>query len=257
MEMTLTFLGTGTSHGVPQLRCDCDVCRSADPADKRLRSSALVSVGCKNLLIDCGPDFREQMLRLGSPDIDAVLLTHEHYDHTGGLDDLRLYSPAEGTLKIYCRADVARHIEQRLPYCFGHSNYPGVPRLSTVVIDDRPFTAAGIEVTPLPVVHGALPIYGFLIGRLAYVTDCKTMPDSTIELIRHGADTLVVNALHHKPHASHMNLTEALNVISLTTPRRAFLTHLSHRMGLHREIPAMLPEGVEDAVDFLTITVGL
>lgn len=252
-SVTLTFLGTGTSHGIPQLRCSCRVCRSTDPADTRRRSSALVSVGGKNLLIDCGPDFREQMLHLGSPDIDAVLLTHEHYDHTGGLDDLRLYSPEEGTLPVYCRSDVARHLHERLPYCFGHIDYPGVPRLSTEIIGDEPFMVAGIPVTPLPVMHGKLPITGFLIGNMAYVTDCKTMPESTAGLIRDNAATLVINALRHKEHPMHMNLTEALHVIEVTAPEKAYLTHICHELGLQKELDTTLPEGIRAATDFLCI----
>lgn len=252
--MKLTILGSGTSTGVPQIGCDCDVCRSTDPKDKRLRASAIVDVRGRSFLIDCGPDFREQILTLGSPHLDAALLTHSHYDHVGGIDDLRPYCK-DRNFPIYCRPDVAEDLRNRVPYCFREHPYPGVPQFDLHELrSDEPFTVDGIEITPLPVSHFKLPIIGFRIGSLAYVTDCKTMPAETLEKIK-GVDTLVINALRHEPHFSHMNLDEAMAVINETAPRQAFLTHLSHDMGLHREVEATLPDNVKIAYDGLTVDV--
>ena len=252
--MKLTILGSGTSTGVPQIGCNCDVCRSTDSFDKRLRTSAIVDINYRRFLIDCGPDFREQILRLGSPRLDAALLTHSHYDHVGGIDDLRPYCK-DRNFPIYCRPDVAEDLRNRVPYCFREHPYPGVPQFDLHEIDsDKPFVVEGIEITPLPVLHYRLPIIGFRIGSLAYVTDCKTMPPETLQKIK-GVDTLVINALRHQPHFSHMNLDEAMAVIDETAPRQAFLTHLSHDMGRHRDVEATLPDNVKIAYDGLTVDV--
>ena len=252
--MKLTILGSGTSTGVPQIGCNCDVCRSTDSFDKRLRTSAIVDINDRRFLIDCGPDFREQILRLGSPRLDAALLTHSHDDHVGGIDDLRPYCK-DRNFPIYCRPDVAEDLRNRVPYCFREHPYPGVPQFDLHEIDsDKPFVVEGIEITPLPVLHYRLPIIGFRIGSLAYVTDCKTMPPETLQKIK-GVDTLVINALRHQPHFSHMNLDEAMAVIDETAPRQAFLTHLSHDMGRHRDVEATLPDNVKIAYDGLTVDV--
>lgn len=255
--MELTFLGTGTSVGVPQMRCSCEVCRSKDPHDNRYRASAIVGLDDgRNVLIDCGPDFRTQMLREGCPDLSCLLITHSHYDHVGGVDDLRpyAYSAPGGRFPVYCRPDVADDLRSRVPYCFAEKVYPGVPSFDMHEIDpSRPFDiGGGVEVTPLPVMHARLPIVGFRIGSLAYITDCKTMPDSTLDLIR-GVDILVVNALRPENHISHMNLREALDVIKEAAPRRAYLTHMSHDMGLHARRQEQLPRGVSLACDGLHV----
>lgn len=250
--MKLNFLGTGTSTGVPQIMCDCGVCRSENEHDKRLRASAMVIVGDTNLLIDCGPDFRVQMLRAGSPKIEALLVTHIHYDHVGGVDDLRPYCAAGDGFPVYCRPDVAKGLIDRVPYCFAEHPYPGVPAFNLFEINSKPFKVGDIEVRPLPVKHYMLEIVGFKIGNLAYITDAKTIPDSTIEMIR-GIDTLVINALRIKEHISHMTLSQALDVIQQVKPRVAYLTHMSHDMGLHDEVSARLPENVKLAYDGLSI----
>lgn len=255
--MKITILGSGTSCGVPQLLCNCKVCRSTDPHDRRLRTSALVEYNGKNLLIDCGPDFREQMLRMDSPHLDALLVTHHHYDHLGGIDDLRPYCILNPDgFPIYCRQDVADNIHQRMSYCFGEKHYPGSPRLDLHVIDTAPFTpCADIEITPLPVMHTpTLQITGFRIGPLSYITDCKVMPESTLELIR-GTDTLIINALRPKSHPSHMNIAEALDVISQIAPRKAILTHFSHEVGLYAEVRTTLPDNVVMAYDGMTLEI--
>lgn len=253
--MKLTFLGTGTSTGVPQIGCKCAVCTSTDPRDNRLRTSALLETDhSNNLLIDCGPDFRMQMLRAGSPALTAALFTHTHYDHVGGVDDMRPYC-ATGKFNVYCRPDVADDLRNRVPYCFCKNLYPGVPTFNIHELDDNtPFCIGGDTITPLPVMHAHLPILGFRIGALAYVTDCKTMPDHTIELMR-GVDVLVINALRFDSHPSHMNVEEALEVIRRVNPKRAYLTHISHHLGKHADVQPTLAEGVQLAYDGLSITI--
>lgn len=254
--MQLTFLGSGTSTGVPTPLCDCEVCRSSDPRDKRLRASVLVEADGRNILIDCGPDFRYQALRAGISRIDAVLVTHSHYDHAGGFDDLRPFCALmpDNHLPVYCKHDVAEDFLHHMPYCFKENPYPNVPQFTIHEIDNQPFDINSLEITPLPVMHHDLPILGFRIGDLAYVTDCKTMPESTRRLIR-GIDTLVINALRFKDHHSHMNIPQALELISDLKPRRTFLTHASHGIGLHASTAAFLPENVEYAFDTLSIRI--
>lgn len=250
--MKLKFLGTGTSTGVPQIGCGCAVCQSEDAHDKRLRASVLVSVEETNILIDCGPDFREQMLRNGSPKLEALLITHSHYDHVSGIDDLRPYCTIGDGFPIYCKSDVATDLKERVPYCFAEHPYPGVPALNINEISTKPFKIGDIEIIPLPVMHYKLPIVGYKIGNLAYITDAKVVPDSTIEILR-GVDTLVINALRTKEHISHMTLAQALDVVNAIKPRITYLTHLSHDMGLHNEVSRRLPENVKIAYDDLSI----
>lgn len=255
-SMKLTFLGTGTSTGVPQIGCRCDTCRSTDSRDKRMRTSALLAVGDRKLLIDCGPDFRTQMLKFHNGAVDALIVTHTHYDHVGGVDDLRPFTYPDG-FDVYCRDDVARDFRQRIPYCFAEHPYPGVPVLRLHEIRElEPVVAGGLEVLPFPVMHGRLPILGFRIGPLAYVTDAKTLPQAAIDAMA-GVDTLVINALRHDEHISHMNLRQALDVIETVGPRVAYLTHLSHQMGRHVEVEPTLPPGVRIAYDGLTVDIPL
>lgn len=259
--MELTFLGTGTSTGVPQLRCGCPTCTSTDKRDHRLRASALLEVAGKRILIDCGPDFHQQMLRHGERSrqdrLDALLVTHQHYDHVGGIDDLRPYcyqdEMKESGFPVYCQADVARDLRERLPYSFKADPYPGAPRFDLREIEaGKSFQVAGLEVLPVRVNHYLLDILGFRIGELGYITDAKVVPDDTVEAMK-GVDTLVINALRHKPHISHITLDEALELISRIKPRVAYLTHMSHDMGRYAEVAPTLPENVFLAVDDLKI----
>ncbi len=252
--MKLQFLGTGTSTGVPQLGCSCEVCTSTDPRDNRLRCSALLTVDDKNILIDCTPDFRYQALRANIKHIDAVLLTHGHYDHTGGIDDLRPYTYAK-PLPMYAEKNVIDIIRDRLPYCFMKNPYPGIPQLDVRPIDSQhTFVVDDIEITPLRVMHYNLPIVGFRVGRMAYITDCLTMPEETKEQLR-DLDVLVLNALRRTPHISHQTLDDALALIKQLSPRRAFLTHMSDSMGLHKIIQSIVPCGVEFAYDGLSVDI--
>lgn len=253
--MKLTLLGTGTSTGVPQIMCNCPVCTSTDPRDRRRRASALVETSRGSFLIDCGPDFREQMLAIGSPRLDALLVTHTHYDHLGGVDDLRPYCYAVNGFPVYCKSDVARDLRQRVPYCFAEKPIPGVPSFKLHEIDpEAPFEVNGEVITPLPVLHLRLPIVGFKIGNLAYITDCKLMPESTIEKMK-GINTLVINALRIADHPSHMSLEECLALIKRINPRRAWLTHMSHHIGLHAQVDPTLPPGIHLAYDGLSIDI--
>lgn len=262
--MELTFLGTGTSTGVPQLRCGCPTCTSTDKRDHRLRASALLEVAGKRILIDCGPDFHQQMLRHGERSrqdrLDALLVTHQHYDHVGGIDDLRPYcyqeEMKESGFPVYCQTDVARDLRERLPYSFKADPYPGAPRFDLREIEaGKSFEVAGLEVLPVRVNHYLLDILGFRIGELGYITDAKVVPDDTVEAMK-GVDTLVINALRHKPHISHITLDEALELISRIKPRVAYLTHMSHDMGRYAEVAPTLPENVFLAVDDLKIHIS-
>ena len=249
----LTLLGTGTSQGVPVIGCDCPVCTSADPRDNRLRSSALLSVGEQNILIDAGPDLRQQMLRAQVKRVDAILLTHEHNDHVIGLDDIRPFNFSSGkAMTVYALPRVASEVRRRFDYVFAHP-IPGLPRIELVEIDtDTRLHFNGLDIQPIGVLHGRLPILGFRLGNLAYLTDVKTVAQEELKKL---SDTkiLVVNALHHHEHPTHMNLDEALAFVKMLAPQHAWLTHLSHRMGLAAAVEPGLPTDVQLAYDGLEI----
>jgi phosphoribosyl 1,2-cyclic phosphate phosphodiesterase len=252
--MKLTFLGTGTSTGVPEIGCTCEVCTSNDRHDKRLRTSVLVETGGKNLLLDCGPDLRRQMLSNNVCRLDAVLISHEHYDHVGGLDDLRPFC-MEKELDIYAEDNVAAAIRTRMPYAFRPHPFPGIPRLELHSIRNEPFTAAGIPVIPIRLLHACLKIFGYRIGNMAYLTDVKRIPEEEFAKLE-NLDDLIIDALRKKEHPSHQSLAEALAGIDRIRPKEAWLIHLSHRMGLHADLEKELPPNIRPAYDGLTLHNG-
>jgi len=251
--LKLTLLGTGTSQGVPIIGCGCQVCSSLDPRDNRLRSSALLTSGGTNILIDSGPDLRQQMLRAGVRHVDAVLLTHEHNDHVIGLDDVRPFNFRSGRpMSVYALPRVAEQVRRRFEYVFGEP-IPGAPRLELVHIEkDTPLFFGDMHVQPVEIMHGSMPILGFRVGDLTYLTDIKSVSDAEKEKIA-GTKYLITSALHHSPHPMHMNLREALAFVADLAPERAWLTHVSHQMGLASEIGPQLPPGVALAYDGLEI----
>ena len=253
--MKIEFLGTGTSQGVPVVACDCPVCLSKNEKDKRLRTAALIEVDGLNLVIDAGPDFRQQMLRIGLRKLDAIFLTHEHTDHLFGLDDIRAFNWTQGhSMDIYAEARVQESIRRVFNYVFTKEKYPGIPQMNLHLIENKPFFAGPVEVIPIRGYHHLLPVFGFRIGKLAYLTDMKTIEDAEKEKLR-GLDVLVVNALRIEKHISHFNLEEALRLIDEVKPGRAYLTHISHLMGFHDDIRQKLPENVFMAYDGLRVDI--
>lgn len=249
--MKITFLGTGTSTGVPEIGCQCEVCQSKDRRDKRMRSSLLVEVDGKSLLIDCGPDFRWQMIRNNISHLDAVLITHEHYDHVGGLDDLRPFSHNK-EMDIYAEENVLNGIENKMPYVFRKHWNPSLPHFNLHMIGLTPFEAAGIPIIPIRVMHGQLPILGFRIKNMAYLTDVKELPEEEFEKLK-GLDILIIEALRKRTHPTHETIDEALVNIGKIAPEKAFLTHMSHDAGLYTKVEQELPPNVHFAFDGLLL----
>lgn len=255
--MRLTFLGTGTSQGVPVIACGCAVCQSQDKRDRHLRTSALVETDeGKNILIDIGPDFREQMLRERVSHLDSILITHAHRDHVGGLDDIRSFNYVQHCkMEIFCNREARTAIERDYHYIFAYHEFPGLPEANLhEVSGDEPFQAAGVEVMPVKAMHKDLPILGYRIGKLGYITDANHIEPRELDKLM-GVDVLVVNALRKTKHFSHFCLEEALEVIKEVKPNRAYITHVSHEMGLYAEVNGELPEGVQIACDGEKVTI--
>ena len=252
--MKITFLGTGTSQGVPVIACKCDVCLSADPLDKRLRSSVLIEVSGKRIVIDCGPDFRQQMLRYDITSIDAILITHGHKDHTGGLDDVRAYNWfCNKPTDVYATPAVQRMVRRDYSYAFSGNRYPGVPEIVLHTIRNNPFRVCGIDVLPVKSKHyNHEYVFGFRIHDFTYITDAISISANEKKKIN-GTRTLVINALRKKKHYSHFNLEEALAIIAEIRPEKAYLTHVSHQMGKQADVSTELPENVHFAYDGLEI----
>ena len=253
--MEITFLGTGTSQGIPIIGSDHPVCLSEDSRDKRLRVSILVAWDNYTYVVDCGPDFRQQMLANQVSKIDGILFTHEHNDHIIGLDDVRPFYFKQGDISVYAHPRVIKALEKRFDYVFETVNkYPGTPSLKINEINDNPFTIGNLEVIPVNVWHHKLQVYAFRFGDFAYVTDAKTIEEEELEKLK-GVKVLTVNALRKEPHLSHFNLEEALDFIKKVNPERAYLTHISHLLGFHEEVEKELPENVFLAYDNLKITI--
>lgn len=253
--MIVTFLGTGTSQGVPVIACDCEVCKSMDYRDVRTRTSVHIELDGLGLIIDTGPDFRQQVLRERIIKLDAVIFTHEHKDHTAGLDEVRSFNFKQGTdMPIYAEKRVLKQLKQEFEYIFSENKYPGVPRVNSHVINTETFSINGQDILPIRVLHYKLPVLGFRINGFTYITDANQISKEEKEKVI-GSDVLVINALQKESHISHFNLEEALELISELRPKKAFLTHISHKLGFHEDISSKIPENVYLAYDGLKITI--
>jgi phosphoribosyl 1,2-cyclic phosphate phosphodiesterase len=248
--MKVLLLGTGTSTGVPQIGCNCYTCTSTNIKDQRLRSSLLVSEKNTKILIDCGPDLRQQLLNYRIHDLTGILLTHEHYDHIGGLDDLRPLGPSH----LYGEKRVLKVIERNMPYCFGDKRYPGVPELFLHEINEEEFSLDGLQIQPVRVMHANLPIFGFRIGKMAYLTDVKTLDEKAVEQLQQ-LDVLIINALRPFKHISHLSLSEAIELSEKINAKETYFTHISHDMGRHNEINSVLPPHIHLAYDGLELEI--
>jgi len=249
----VTVLGSGTSQGVPVIGCQCEVCQSTNSKDKRLRSSILIEVDGKNLVVDTGPDFRQQMLREDVRKLDAVLFTHEHKDHMAGLDDIRAFNFVQRKeMHVYATDRVQSALKRDFHYAFSDVKYPGVPQIHLETITNTPFQVEGVDVTPIEVLHYKLPVLGFKIHDFCYVTDANAIAPEEKEKIK-GCKVLILNALRKTQHISHFTLDEAIALIQELQPEQAYLTHISHQMGLYEEVERELPKGISLAYDGLKI----
>lgn len=256
MNIEVTFLGTATSQGIPVIACNCEVCRSIDFRDKRLRTSVHIKVDDKSFVIDSGPDFRQQILRERIDSLTALIMTHEHKDHIAGMDDIRAFNYKEGgkNLRVFARENVMTALKREFSYAFTEEKYPGVPLIELNEIKNQGFSIDGVSFLPVEVMHYKLPVFGFRVGDFTYITDANFISEYEKEKIK-GSKVLVVNALRREEHISHYNLAQALELIEEVKPERAYLTHLSHQMGLHRIVEKELPENVKIAYDGLKVKV--
>ncbi len=253
--MTITFLGTGTSQGVPVIACNCEVCTSVDPHDKRLRTSILIEGMGQVIVIDSGPDFRYQMLRAGVQRLDAIVFTHEHKDHVAGLDDIRAFNyKQQAPVDVYAEQRVQAALKREFHYIFEEFKYPGIPQLNLHPIGLEPFNIGGINFTPIEVMHYKLPVLGFRINDFTYITDAKSVSDGERKKIK-GSKILVINALQQQQHISHFTLDEAIAFAEEMGAGKTYFTHISHRLGTHKAISAMLPPNIGLAYDGLTLTI--
>jgi phosphoribosyl 1,2-cyclic phosphate phosphodiesterase len=252
-DLKITFLGTGTSQGVPVITCNCEVCQSDDHRNNRLRVSILIETADKTIVIDSGPDFRYQMLRAKVKDLDAILFTHEHKDHVAGLDDIRPFNYLlHKDIDIYATDRVQDALKREFSYIFSEVKYPGLPQIELHTIDQDPFFIGQTQIIPLAIMHYKLPILGFRIGDFTYITDAKTISEETIDKVR-GTKILIINALQRQPHISHFTLDEAIDFAQKIGAEQTYFTHISHNLGLHEEVEKELPAGMKLAYDGLTL----
>lgn len=251
--MKFTFLGTGTSQGVPMIGCKCAVCTSTNFKDKRLRSSLMVESGSHRFVIDSGPDFRQQMLREKVDSLDGIIFTHEHKDHIAGLDDVRAFNYLhKRPIDVFANLKVQEALRREFFYIFNGHDYPGIPKISLHTIDEQPFVAGGIDFIPIPVMHMKLPVLGFRIGDFSYITDANYISDDSKKLLM-NSDVLVLNALRVEKHVSHFNLAEAIELVNELNPKVTYLTHISHQLGKHDEVEEALPSNIRLSYDGLVV----
>ena len=253
--MKVTVLGSGTSQGVPVIGCECEVCRSIDFKDKRLRSSIHIEVNDTSIVIDSGPDFRQQMLRARIKKLDALLFTHEHKDHTAGMDDIRSFNFLQNKdMPVYARNTVIAQLKREFEYVFAENKYPGVPSVQVHEVVNEPFSIDSADITPIEVMHHKLPVFGFRIGDFTYITDAKTISRNEREKVK-GSKVLIINALQKTHHLSHLTLEEAIQLARELEIEQTYFTHLSHKMGKHRDVEKELPRGIDIAYDGLEIVI--
>ncbi len=247
--MKVTFLGTGTSQGIPVIACRCNVCLSTDPKDNRMRSSVMIEQNGVTVVIDSGPDFRQQMLRAEVTQLDGLVFTHEHKDHIAGMDDIRAFNYVhKKKVNVYATNRVQEALKREFPYVFEEFKYPGVPEIEMHTISNIPFFVGTMELNPIEVLHYRLPVFGFRIGDFTYITDANAITEEELAKVK-GSKVVVINALRREPHISHFTLTEALEVLKKIGPEQGYLTHISHQLGKHNEVNAELPENVKCAFD--------
>jgi len=255
LKTKVTFLGTGTSQGVPLIACKCDVCLSEDEKDKRLRTSVMIETNNKVFVIDAGPDFRQQMLREDVRSLDGIVFTHEHKDHVAGLDDVRAFNfILKKHIDVYASDNVKEALKREYKYIFENLSYPGIPRINVHRIDNTPFSAAGVDFVPIEVKHYLLPVLGFRVGGFTYITDASHISKKEKEKIK-GSDVIVLNALRKEKHISHFSLDQAIALMKEFNPRKGYLVHISHQLGRHEEIENELPENIHLAYDGLKVEV--
>ena len=251
--MIVTFLGTGTSQGIPVIACDCEVCTSENPKDNRLRTSVLIEVENQTIVIDTGPDFRQQMLRGNVQKLDAIVFTHQHKDHVAGLDDVRAFNHKfQKDIDLYCTAEVEEALIREFPYVFSTYKYPGVPEVKIHNIKNEPFTIGGVEVLPIEALHYKLSVFGYRIKDFVYLTDISAITEKEKEKIK-GAKVIVLDALRKTPHISHFTIQQAVDLLEELQPKKGYLIHISHLMGLHNEVIKELPNFIKPAHDGLIL----